>query len=118
MLKTSVERDGSPLVMTHTMSKTRKASIERMTMQTMRTGRSSGRVTFQNIFQGPAPSIIAASRGSDGSDWSPASRIMVNQGVQSQMSVRMTMAMLVERYRNQTTGSKPSACMMTFTMPN
>src|SRR5512139_2934974 len=118
MLKTSVERNGSPLVMTHTMSKTRKASIDRMTMHTMRTGRKRGSVTFQKIIHGPAPSIIAASRGAEGSDWRPAKRMMVNHGVQSQMSVIITIAMLVQRYRNQTTGSKPSACQTTFTMPN
>ena len=66
MLKTSVARPGSPFVMVHTVSKTRKASIERMTIATSSTGRRSGRVTLRKICQALAPSTRAASNGSRG----------------------------------------------------
>ena len=75
MLKTSVARPGSPLVIVHTVSKTRKASTDRITMATSSTGRSSGSVTFRKTCHALAPSTRAASWGSRGMVCSPARRI-------------------------------------------
>ena len=88
---------GPPPVSVHTMSKVRKASIARITMQTTMTGRSIGRVRWRNTRQVDVPSIAAASNGSRGRLCRPASSSRVNHGVHSQMSVSRMMPKAVQR---------------------
>ena len=58
----------------------------RRVMATRIVGRSIGSVWSTNVRHAPAPSTFAASNGSTGSDWMPASRIRNISGVHSQTS--------------------------------
>ena len=70
-------------------SKTRSRSMERNSSATAITGRSSGSVTCRNVCQAFAPSTVAASNGSAGSDCSPARSSRNMNGVHCQISAAM-----------------------------
>ena len=65
-----------------------------------------------------AASIAAASYGSRGRLLSPASRMIVNHGVQIQTSVNTTIANAGQRSASQAMGEKPSPSQTAATTPN
>src|ERR1700733_8817255 len=87
-------------------------------MQTVMTGRSIGSVTWINVRQGVAASILAASNCSGGSPCSAANRMIVNHGAHIQISVRMTSVKLGQRSDSQATSGNPRYARNVVITPN
>src|SRR5660397_156625 len=105
-----------PLV-TYSRSKVLSASMALSTIATITTGLTRGNVTYQNRCQALAPSILAASSGTAGSEVKPASRIMATMGVNSQTSTKSRVAKLVSGLDNQGWAGIPNQLRNWFANP-
>src|ERR1700756_2177265 len=85
----SVAPPGPPAVTLMTMSASFSSKMIRMMTAVMLTSPIRGKVIFQNVCQALAPSTLAASNTSPGSDCSPASRSTMMNGIQTHESIAM-----------------------------
>ena len=95
MLIVSEAVPGPPDVMTKIVSNAFSASIMRMTTATRMNGMISGSVMCLNICQALAPSILADSYGSTGTEARPPKTISMTSGVQCQTSTATRLGITV-----------------------
>src|SRR5687768_14256856 len=98
-----VASDGPPAVRSQTCSKAFAVQIEDSSVVMMMTGRMPGTVTFQNRCQLDAPSTMAASCSSLGTDWRAARMEMNQNGKPRQTEAMITELMAVCRVPSQST---------------